>query len=112
MGAGTLVDRRQPNCDVVRDRENSSAPFRGALGFKPVGVTVGETRQRNDAIFDGDGNVIGIKVGIPSQLVPHVAFYFTVGFHGWLLICTKGIGGLGRWYRRMVSPIADQTYGK
>src|SRR4030081_2585586 len=112
IGVGALVDRRQPNFDVVRDRENSSDPLRGGLGLKLVRVTVGETRQRNNAIFDGDGNVIGIKVGIPSQLVPYIAFYFDVGFHGWLLVCAKGIGGLGRWYRRMVSPIADETYGR
>src|ERR1700716_4038506 len=79
---------------------NSSDPLRGGLGFKPVGVTVGEARQRNDTIFDRDSNVIGIKIGIPFQLVPDIAFNFTVGFHDWLLVCTKGIcGSGGRRYR-------------
>src|SRR3979490_2246428 len=72
---------------------NSSDPLRGGLGFKPVGVTVGEARQRNDTIFDRDSNVIGIKIGIPFQLVPDIAFNFTVGFHDWLLVCTKGFVG-------------------
>jgi hypothetical protein len=36
-----------------------------------------------------------MEVGVPFQLVPDIALYFTVGFHEWLLVGTNGIGGLG-----------------
>jgi hypothetical protein len=78
---------------------NSGHAFRGEFGFKPVGVTVGETRQRDDAIFDRDGDVLGInKMGIPFQLFANIALYFTVGLHDWLLVWIKGqiwwLGGI------------------
>src|SRR6267143_5300921 len=96
---GTLIDRWQPDFDIIRDCVYSGDPLRGGFGFKPVGVTGGEARQRDNAILDGDGNVIRIEIGIPFQLVPDVAFYFTVGFHVWLLVCTKA-----DWRARLITP--------
>src|ERR1700731_4098166 len=92
---GTLIDRRQPDLDIIRDRVDSRDPLRRGLGFKSVGVTMGKACQRNNAVFDRDRNIVGVKIGIPFQLVPDIAFDFTVGFHDWLLVCSKGIIRLG-----------------
>src|ERR1700681_1491616 len=76
---GTLINRRQPDLDIIRNSVNSGHAFRGEFGFKPIGVTVGETRQRDNAIFDRYSDVLGIKIGIPFQLFANIALYFTVG---------------------------------
>ena len=83
---GTLIDRGQPDLDIIRDCVDSGDPLRGLLGFKPISVAGREARQRNNAILDGDGDVIGVEIGIPFQLFSYITFDFTIGLHGWLLI--------------------------
>src|SRR3984957_916491 len=93
---GTLIDRRQPDLDVIRDSVNSGDPLRSEFGFNPVGVAMSETRQRGDAIFDRDGDVLGInKMGFPLEFIADIAFYFTVGLHGGLLVWIIGLDFAG-----------------
>src|SRR3984957_2994080 len=105
---GPLIDRRQPDLDVIRDSVNSGDALRSEFGFNPVGVAMSETRQRDDAIFDRDGDVLGInKMGFPLEFIADIAFYFTVGFHDWLLVWIKGqiwwLGGI-RYRSRPILP--------
>src|SRR3981189_2218908 len=88
----TLIYRWQPDLDIICDRVNAGDALAGKFGFQPVGVAVGEARQRNDAILHGDGDVFGVKVGIPFQLFTDIALDFTIGFHGWLLVCELRLG--------------------
>jgi hypothetical protein len=62
---GALIYRRQPDLDIIGDGVNSGDTLRGEFGFKPVGVTVGEARQRDNAVFDRDSDVIGIEIRVP-----------------------------------------------
>jgi hypothetical protein len=104
-----LINRRQPDLDIIRNSVNSGHAFRGEFGFKPIGVTVGETCQRDNAIFDRYSDVLGIKIWIPFQLFANIALYFTVGLHDWLLVWIKGqiwwLGGIRYRSRPILSEV-------
>ena len=50
-------------------------------GLKAIGVAACEARQRNDAIFDRDGDILGVQVGTKLQFFTNIAFYLAIGFH-------------------------------
>jgi hypothetical protein len=71
---------------------------------------VGETRKRDDAIFDRDGDVLGInKMGIPFQFIADVALYFVIGLHCVLLFLDKRQIGCSESSRYRSRPILSEV---
>jgi len=76
------VEGHTPRLDFPPALDADGDRLRSEFGFNPVGVAMSETRQRDDAIFDRDGDVLGInKMGFPLEFIADIAFYFTVGLH-------------------------------
>src|SRR5690606_4843748 len=63
---GPLVDYRQADFNVVRPALYSGDPLCIRLGLYLLAVAPHEARKRNDAILDGDINVGGVDIRVPT----------------------------------------------
>lgn len=85
FGVRSLIEARQAHLDVVCQSDDASHPLCRRFGLELVAVAARKPGQGDDTILYGYGDVGGVDIRIPPQLVFDVPLDIAVGPHRYLL---------------------------